>query len=263
MLPFSWVFVNFQKNIAEGAAARFSTSPWWQYLYDYYLHFGPGASLLVALAALASGARYRPLLAAAVLNVAVHSLILHKEYRFVWVSTLVLLVLAAIGSLRMIDHLLERRGKVERLGWFSISIVALGWALLSLASYTITGGYKAFRGGGALSRLAITAAERPQVCRLAVVEPYQRYVAPSILPRNIPISIAPEGIYELRRPLPLALKNSANALLAERKPLGAEAYRQVSCLRLATETACLYIRPGSCNPDTTYDFQTSLIRAGM
>jgi len=263
MVPYSWVIVNFQKNIGDGIAARFGTSPAWQYLYDYYLHFGPGALLFVVIAALASGARYRPLLVAAAVNVAVHSLILHKEYRFVWASTLALLVLAAIGSLRIIEHLLEERGKIEWLGWRSVLAVALGWALLSITSYNASGGYKAYRGGGELSRLAVSAAERPEVCRLAVVEAYYSYVVPSILPRKVPISIAPKGVYELNRPLPIALRISANALLAERRPIGAEAYRQVSCLKLSAETACLYIRPGGCGPDTTYDFQASLIRAGV
>lgn len=263
MTPYSWVFVNFQKNIGEGIAARFSTDPAWQYLYEYYLHLGPGALLLVGITAAASGFRYRPLLAAAILNVAVHSLVLHKEYRFVWLSTLVLLLLAAIGSLRIADHLLARRGSVEKIGGLSVLIVVTGWALTSAASFHVTGGYKAFRGGGVLSELAIAAAERPDVCGLVVADVYYGYAAPSLLPRNIPLFIAPAGVYHMRRALPPELGSAANALISDRKPVGADAFRQVACLSLPTQTPCLYVRPGSCSHNDTYDYQTMLIGAGM
>jgi hypothetical protein len=263
MMPYSWIFVNIQKNIGEGIAARFSTDPPWQYLYEYYLHLGPGALLLVGIAAAASGARYRPLLAAAILNVAVHSLVLHKEYRFVWLSTLVMLVLAAIGSVRITEHLLARRGNVKAVGQFSVPIVVAGWALMSAASFQVTGGYKAFRGGGVLSELAIIAAERPDVCGLAVADVYYGYVAHSLLPRNIPLSIAPAGVYHMTKAFPREMESSANAFITDRRPVGADAYKRVTCLRLPTQTPCLYVRPGSCSRDDTYDYQKMLIGVGM
>lgn len=263
MLPYSWFLVNLQKNIGEGIAARFGTTPAWQYLYEYYLHLGPGAVLLVGITSAASGPRYRPLLAAAILNVAVHSLVLHKEYRFVWLSTLVLLVLAAIGSLRISERLLTRHGNVDTVSRVSVPIVVVGWALMSVTSFHVTGGYSAFRGGGVLSRLAITAAERPDVCGLAVADVYYGYVVPSLLPRSIPLSIAPAGVFDMSKSLPPDLSSAANALILDRKPIGADAYRQITCLSLPKGMPCLYVRPGSCSRDDTYNYQRMLRRGGM
>jgi GPI mannosyltransferase 3 len=263
MVPYSWIFSNFQKNIGEGIAARFSTDPAWQYLYDYYLHLGPAALLLVGITAVASGSRYRPLLAAAIFNVAVHSLVLHKEYRFVWLTTLVMLVLAAIGSLRIAEHLLARRVSIRACKRFSVPLVVTGWALMSASSFHVTGGYKAFRGGGVLSKLAIAAAERPDVCGLAVTDVYYGYLAHSLLPKNIPLSIAPAGVYHMTKAMPRELASAANAIISDQRPIGADAYRRVTCLRLPSQTPCLYVRPGSCSHDETYDYQKMLIRAGM
>ncbi|GGB88129.1 hypothetical protein GCM10011494_03040 [Novosphingobium endophyticum] len=261
--PFSWVFANFTMNIGEGRAAGFGVSGPFQYLVDYYFHFGAGALIFTLLCVLLAGRRYWPLLCAAVVTVAAHSLIGHKEYRFVWIATLTLLALAAIGSLNLFRFLADRRRPGSGDGPVPLAATLAVWALLSLSSFQITGGYSAFRGGGALSKLAAMAGARPDVCRLAVVEAYYAYVAPSIMPRRVPISVAPKGVYEGTRPLPPELVIAADALLAEKRPLGTEQYRQVACLTLPSERPCLYVRPGTCTPDPVYDFQTSLERGGM
>lgn len=261
-VPFSWIFVNFGMNVGEGRAARFGTSGPLQYLVDLYFHFGAGPLLFAGLCALMAGRRYWPLLVAAVLTVAAHSLIAHKEYRFIWLATLTLLTLAGIGSVNLLQLLAGRLGRGGR-ELVMLGALAAVWALLSLSSFQITGGYTAFRGGGALSKLGVAAARRPEVCRLAIVEAYYGYVTPAILPRPLPLSIAPKGVYEGPLPLPPELARSANALLAEKRPLGTQAYRQVACLRLPEERPCLYVRPGSCAPAPYYDYQTALERGGM
>lgn len=261
--PFSWIWINVHKNIGEGIAARFGTSPAWQYLADYYLHFGAGALLFVMLGAGASGSRYRPLLAAAAVNIAVHSMIAHKEYRFVWASTLVLVVLAGIGSVRILDQLRARHPGLLGKPWRPMLALAAMWALLSASSFQVTGGFRAFRGGGAISRLAIAAAEQPGICRLAVVEEYYVHVVPALLPRTLPLSIAPKGVYTGEIPLPAEIARAADALLAERRPLGTQAYQVVACLKMPGEVPCLYVRPGSCTPDPRYNYQTALTRGGM
>jgi hypothetical protein len=262
-IPFSWILVNFGMNIGEGRAAGFGISGPFQYLTDYYLHFGAGALIFALLCAPIAGRRYWPLLVATIATVAAHSLIGHKEYRFVWIATLTLLTLAAIGSLNLFRFLAERRKPGGGNETIPLAVTLAVWALLSLSSFQITGGYASFRGGGPLSKLAAMAADRPEVCRLAVVEAYYAYVAPAIMPRWVPLSVAPKGVYEGTRPLPPDLAVAANALLAEKRPLGTEQYREVACMRLPGERPCLYVRPGACTPDPIYDFQTSLERGGM
>ena len=67
-----------------------------------YLHFlwniWSGATVLLLLA-LWSGWRHAPLLiVAAVANLALHSLIEHKEYRFIFLSVALLIIAAALGT---------------------------------------------------------------------------------------------------------------------------------------------------------------------
>ncbi|WP_159873874.1 hypothetical protein [Novosphingobium sp. 9U] len=262
-VPFAWVAVTFGKNLGEGIAARFSTSPAWQYLLDIVHHFGPGALLMIVLGAAASGRRYRPLLVAAIVNLILHSLIAHKEYRFIWLTVLTLLVLAAIGSLRLIEHLLQRRGNAQWIGWGSLGAALVLWSLLDLSSYRVSGGPGAYRGGSAITRLAIVAAERPEVCRLALAKPYLAHVVPAVLPRDLPLSIAPVGVYEGRVALPAPLEQAANALLTVRRPEGVVGYRPLRCIPMPGETACLYVRDGGCTGDPTYTYQQTLERDGL
>lgn len=263
-IPFAWFFINFAQNIGVGKAAEFGVRPAWQYLLDYYLHFGAAALIVVLGCALASGRRFAPLLLAAIVNVALHSLIAHKEYRFVWFSTLVFLVLAAIGSLQITQTLLKRHITPERLNGASLVTAMAGWALLCGASFIATGGYTAFRGGGNITQLAIQAANDPRVCRLAVAEAFYYHTVPALLPRELPLSIAPKGVYEGEIPLPHELARAANALLMEdKRPIGSEGYRKIACRDLPDERPCLYIRAGSCTPDPLYNYQKALQDGGM
>ena len=262
-MPFSWIFVNFGMNVTQGRAARFGTSGPLYYLTESYIHFGAAALAFVLLCVLASGRRYWPLLAAALVTLAAHSLIAHKEYRFVWITTLALLVLAGIGSLTIARFLAERRRSgAGEAPWVAVS-VGLLWGLLSLSSFQITGGYSTMRGGNALPRLAIMAAQRPGVCRIALAEAYYTHVVPALLPRPVPLSVAPKGVYERTRPLPPALARAANALIAAERPLGTGGWQQIACLQMPEERPCLYVRPGTCTPDPEFNYQVSLERGGL
>ncbi len=260
-VPYSWFFINLAQNIGAGRAAGFGTSPFWRYLLDYYLHFGAAALIVLVGCALASGRRFAPLLVAAFVNVALLSLVAHKEFRFVWLSTLILLVLAAIGSLKVLAIVLERHVRRERLEKATLLCALAAWGALSLVSYRITGGYPAFREDANASRLAIEAANDPRVCRLVVTRADWLFyhAVPALLPRALPLSIAPFGVTDRERPLPPALARSANALLMKGwRPLGSEAYRKIRCLDLTQGEVCLYIRPGTCQDDPTYNFQKVL-----
>ncbi|KPH57615.1 hypothetical protein [Novosphingobium sp. ST904] len=262
-VPFGWVIANLTKNIGEGKAAGFGTSGPLEYLFEFYRHFGAAPLLFAVIAVVPAARRYAPLLLAAALTVAAHSLIAHKEYRFVWIATLGTLTIAGIGSLTLVDWLLRNRTAGRR-DTLPLAATMAIWALLSFASFATTGGYRSMRGGGGLSELAIAAARDPRVCRLAVAESYYLYVVPSILPRDLPISVAPKGVQEGRKPLPPGLARAANALLAgSERPRGAEGYEKIACRQLPKEQPCLYLRPGSCTPDPVYNLQSSIERAGL
>lgn len=258
-VPFAWAFVNVSMNVGQDMASRFGVSGPLAYVPWLYVHLAPIMVPVVA-GALLAGRRYWPLAAAALVNIAVHSMIGHKEYRFIWLSTLTLLVLAAIASVHLADRIAARRhGRTA--GPAAVAAVCLSWLAMSLFSAHITGGFAAFRGGSAIPRLAIDAARRPEVCGIAIAEAFNTHLVPSMMPPGAPLSVAPQGVMDRKRPLPADLAASANALVMEERPLGAEPYRRVSCLPLGRERPCLYIRPGTCTPPVPeWSYQASVNR---
>ena len=92
--------------------------------------FAFGAPLIVA-AALAAPRRYRPVLWALAANVAFHSLIAHKEYRFIILSVSAMILLAGVGTGDAIDWIRRRTGRGTL---FPVAIVTVSVALSRLPS---------------------------------------------------------------------------------------------------------------------------------
>jgi hypothetical protein len=96
IVPYSWVWKNFAINIGEGRAATYGVSGPFFYLGTIASVWSVAILLLFPLAW--AGARRQPaLFAAAVVHLLLHSLIGHKEYRFVLFTTSALVLLAAFG----------------------------------------------------------------------------------------------------------------------------------------------------------------------
>jgi hypothetical protein len=95
-----------------------------------------------------------------------------------------------------------------------------------------------------------------------VVEAVSAHIVPSLLPRDLPISIAPQGVHERTRPMPPELLRSANAIIALNRPLGTQAYRAVACVDPDDKETCLFVRDGGCAPDPLYNYQTAIERLG-
>ncbi|MFY8196297.1 MAG: glycosyltransferase family 39 protein, partial [Novosphingobium sp.] len=113
--PLQWVYNNVFANVVaqrshaygvEGADWYLRVLGWeWQYI------------AIALVPALVFGARRYPmLLATAVAVIGVHSAISHKEYRFILLAVLLLILLAAIGSADFLDWLRARRGRVAPRG---------------------------------------------------------------------------------------------------------------------------------------------------
>lgn len=262
MTPFGWVLVGLRMNVGEGIAARFGTSGPFAYLGMLDLHLWP-IFIPVLVGALFSGPRHRPLLLAALANLLAHSLIGHKEYRFVWLTTLTLLLLAAVALVRLADRLARDRGHsrgTDLRGALGLCCVV---ALLSGVSSWMTGGSSAWRGGGAIPRLAEMATTDGAVCGVAVAYEFKSHVVPALLPRPVPLMLAPEGVLNGMRPLSPRLAAAANALVLNANTPVPSAYVRRTCLPLAGDSPCLYIRPGSCAPDAGDSYQQAIARHGL
>ncbi|NBC37578.1 hypothetical protein GTZ99_13570 [Novosphingobium sp. FSY-8] len=260
--PYRWVLVNLSMNMGGSAAraARFGTEPATYYLKLMLAHGGLLAPVILG-AAVWAGVRIvvlRPVLAAAVVNLVAHSLITHKEYRFVWISVAALVMLAAAGAaqvaLQRWPGLSPRRLAVGALG---------GWWLLSASGQAMSGGYASMRGGAAITGLAVRAADTPDICGIAVANQWRAHVVPSILRHDVPLLVAPAGVVDDGETLPAAVQAGANALVLPRRPIGSEAYDAIGCLPMPQGRACLFIRPGGCKPAPAYSYQAALAREDL
>ena len=131
--PFASLWRNLDYNLFYGVSALFGTAPWNYYL-TYELALWQGA--LLPLAALAViGALRRPLLlAAALLIIASHSFIPHKEIRFIYPAGVLITALAAIGLAQLAawgraryPSLIERKACIVLCASYGCFLAYLGW----------------------------------------------------------------------------------------------------------------------------------------
>ncbi len=127
-VPFQWAVESVRINIVENRAAAYGLSPVTGYLalFGFYWHVA-----LVPLVLLAwLGAKRYPVLAwMAVAHLAFHSLIGHKEYRFVLLTAALLVILAAIGTADLLRRVPRRRLMIAAAGTMAVwagSSAALG-----------------------------------------------------------------------------------------------------------------------------------------
>src|SRR5207247_974229 len=96
------------------------------YLYSFWLMWS--VAIVLLLFAIWQGWRHAPLLlATAVANIAFHSVIGHKEYRFIFLSVALFIIIAALGAADWVQWL---RTKPAWRRW-ALPPVAGGWALIS------------------------------------------------------------------------------------------------------------------------------------
>jgi hypothetical protein len=133
--PLASVWRNVLYNVIHGVSAEFGVEPWYYYLLGELGIWAAGAPFL--LVAIALGARRLPaLLAAAIVIIAVHSCIAHKEYRFIYPAVLLLTVLASAGVTLLVQWAtawLRQRGLRENTAAAVSILVVLGyWGVVSL-----------------------------------------------------------------------------------------------------------------------------------
>jgi phosphatidylinositol glycan class B len=111
--PFASIIRNTVYNLFYGVSDFFGTSPWYFYGAVMVALWGSGLVALLLFAGL--GARRAPLLlAVAAAIIAVHMLIGHKEYRFIYPAILLITIVAGLGLAQSAAWIEERlRGRVS------------------------------------------------------------------------------------------------------------------------------------------------------
>jgi hypothetical protein len=127
--PWASIWRYFVYNVYYEASSTFGVEAWNFYLLGELGVWGGAAATLVPLVAI--GAWRKPLpLAAAMMVLAVHSGIAHKEYRFVYPAVLLLMVSAGVGLAQIASwgrNWLRDRGTGIRIATLAAMAVSLGW----------------------------------------------------------------------------------------------------------------------------------------
>ncbi len=243
--PFLWVFENIRLNLVEHRAEGFSSSGPLGFATEIWPRLALWTVPLLVLAAV--GARRYPALAwMAVANLLFHSVIAHKEYRFILLSTCVAVILAAIGTADWIGQVTRKDG--EAAGRSKLEFLLLAWVLASLSCGL--GGFRIqwlkFK-----PEMDLFARERsdPALCGLAIYRhDFSVTGGYAYLHRPVPILL----FNDEANPAPQAdLARAAgefNIVMVdpERVREIPAAFKQLDCETIGKQSLCLYRRPGTC-----------------
>ncbi|HEX8057256.1 MAG TPA: hypothetical protein VF481_11385 [Novosphingobium sp.] len=262
VMPFEWVFNNFSSNLLQGRSEDFGVRI--PLFYPYYLitfSWQSSAWVILGFAALAMR-RYPALIAAALVNVLLHSLIGHKEFRFVLLSTAIVVLFFSLGLADALRYVGDRMPARWR---HALIIVAVLWVVGMSAS--LAGGerrrYEWTFANGRL--LAMQTANRiGGLCGLASIDldPWG-LGGYTYLNRRVPMYL-----YRTMSEAPVLRRDSRsfNVIIAPAKAsrlLPAE-YTRGKCFysgnrSIPTENdkrepdtiKCVFQRPGTCTPGAT------------
>lgn len=260
-VPFQWMVNNAYQNLVANRADAYGTSGPLGYfagLRDWWGLVGLGILLLLAF----DGRKLHPNLAilfwTAIVNFGLHSLIGHKEYRFILLSTSIIVILAAIGSLDLAQKL---AGKWPKLTYARmLPIAALLWLSASAGlAFTSPGKFRWHAYGGTMHLMA-KAKNTPSICAIGLDRDYWNAGSYAVLHRPIPLYVTSTlNPGHVSAETPINGTTAYNAVIAHRTrgvTLG-PAYKPIACSLHQTENGylvrngkrediCLFQRAGGC-----------------
>jgi phosphatidylinositol glycan class B len=247
--PFVWAFGNLRANVIENRAAAYGVSPPTALLASLLAFWGPWTVPIAV--GLWLGRRIAPaLLAAAAVTLVVHSLIGHKEYRFVFLASTALALVSALGWAELASRASARRAGL------ALTLAAAGWASASfhLASSEPAGWWRDRGRAGTILFAAV--ARDPDACGIAIVDEvaFDDVPGEAGLRPDLRLSVFAAGD-PANRPggLPATLRRAGATFdrivtsegTASALPAG---YRLETCEPWRGARMCLFARPGPCAP---------------
>ncbi|EIZ80214.1 Alg9-like mannosyltransferase [Novosphingobium sp. Rr 2-17] len=264
--PLGWLLTNFNMNFSQNRSAFFGTKPIWWYGQQIGLTWSVGALLFVP-AIVVSARRYPMLLVVALVTLFTHSLIPHKEYRFILLAQLLFIFMAAIGSLDLVNAA-AARWKVRPIRPARVmgALAAIWLAFAVLTSVTKPFIKNWGNGRGIASALAV-AGRDPGLCGIAVYRARAHPIASyALLGRNVPILLIDGPQARLT-----AAENAGqfNSIFAPRSVEGdlPKEFHLAECQSPnkppKSQYYCVFKRAGSCTKaPTELDYNASLTRLG-
>lgn len=233
----------FEANVVQGPGKLFPVQPWYWYLLILVVLIGPAVLLLF------HGARRSPFLAIfCAIVVFSHSLIPHKEIRFIYPILAPAITLAAMGIVDLLREIKHGLKFLDNPRW----IVAVGVAFLFVSSALLaaqcTDWYRTRWGDGAFDRLS----REPGVCGVGIYRAmWWESGGYTHFHRDVPI-IPLENATQLAKDTP-----SINALIAPAaSPDLPAGFVQSQCW----QGVCLYERLGTCTSPAADDELNAYLR---
>jgi phosphatidylinositol glycan class B len=252
-VPFAWLIENVRQNLVHDRAAEFGEFPATAYFNCFWEIWSIAA--LPLLYAVFRGRRHAPVLIwVALVNVAFHSLIGHKEYRFIFLSVALLIIVAALGS---VDWIMAPQSKWRR---FGVPLIASGWIGVS-AALAATGTMPLYwmRGIGAAKLASVLTAD-PQMCGIALYDmPFVLMPGRERLAGRVPLFALDSTDPLAAGHLPQVASNASpafNRIVAKRalkKQLPAQ-FSARQCDTVGGDEVCIFARDGGCTADGASSF---------
>ncbi|MDO6416660.1 hypothetical protein Q4F19_19910 [Sphingomonas sp. BIUV-7] len=268
-VPLRWIIENVRINLVERRSADYGTESWQWYLPNQIRVWGWAFVPILACAIV--GARRMPLLAVvALVNVAAHSAIPHKEYRFIFLSVVLALVLAGIGAADVASWVARRRNVARPALLTGLMLI---WVAASVAVAT-SPGRRTWSSNKRIITLMRAAHNVPNGCGLAFLQPPGALVAAyTYYDRATPIYVFnQDDSYRAASQLGSAFNMAVTS--PDRAHLLGTQYRLVRCVAGRKDRrgsrlerlpqSCLFVRPGGCGAplDPRYGINAALARRG-
>ncbi len=264
--PFQWIITNVQFNIMNDVASEFGVTPAYGYLTNQFGQWGWAAIPIVGLSIV--GLRHYPaLFVAAMINLLLHSLIGHKEYRFIFLTVTIIILFAALGSVDLIKRMRPDGGR-----WMPYAALP-AWLMASISLGMTEPRSFIWSKFDPTMTMVHQAGKLPETCGFAFEHrEFWTSGAYTALHRNVPFfmerSLDP-GLMRAGKPLqaPQAYNSivGADAL----KSILPKGYSAVECRPIGEEAnlpsfagstkVCLFHRPGGCEAQGTEKWQVQSI----
>jgi hypothetical protein len=237
--PFRSTWQNFSANILRGAAGAHGMTPWYQYgsfIIDYW--GAAGAVILPFLAVLGARRMPRPLIAALVV-IASHSLIGHKEYRFIYPAVLLMVASAGLGLAQAVAWVREGMRPTSGATSGPVTVGALIPALVAMAQWSTVPYVDLWQRGRGELHGSDLIARLPSVCGIGIYGmSWSDTGGYSHFHHRVPQFWPEDGAgFADYRP-------AFNVLLYAKPPPDRADFVDVQCV----PGACVAIRPGGCVP---------------